>query len=100
MANGYEVFWTDHALAELESTYEYLIRNFSEKELQYLSVEIDNTIFLIAKNPFAFQISLQQANVRKVVVMKYNTIYYRIKDMRIEILSFFSNRQDPDKVSL
>ena len=35
--------------------------------------------------------------VRKAVILKYNTLYYRIKKNTIEILSFFSNRQNPAK---
>lgn len=33
--------------------------------------------------------------IRKVVIKKFNTLYYRQKEDRIEIISFFSNRQNP-----
>jgi len=37
-------------------------------------------------------------NVRKAVVRKLNTIYYReMKNEIVEIISFFSNRQNPKK---
>jgi|LakMenEpi03Aug12_release.lakeMendotaPanAssembly.Ray.scaffolds.fasta_scaffold686150_3 hypothetical protein len=38
MVNGYEIRWTDHALDELNSIYEYLIVNFTERELRNLAV--------------------------------------------------------------
>ena len=37
---------------------------------------------------------------RKAVILKFNTLYYRIMNDKIEILSFFSKRQSPDKKKL
>jgi plasmid stabilization system protein ParE len=100
MGNGYKILWTDHALSELESTYQYLEANFTERELSNLSKEIENVTYLISINPYLFQESEFKKGVRKAVVMKFNTMYYRIKLDTIEILSFFSNRQDPDNIKL
>lgn len=103
MESGYKVYWTDHALIELASTYEYLEVNFTERELKILSTEIDKVLKLIAKNPTLFPCPPAGAalseikGVRKIVIKKFNTLYYREKDKNIEILSFFSNRQNPDK---
>ena len=44
-----------------------------------------------------FAESANRKGVRRAVLLRGNTIYYRIKDDQIEILSFFSNRQDPEK---
>ena len=100
MKSGYKVEWTDHALSELKRTYQYLEENWTSKELTKLSVDIERTISLISKNPRLFPVS-EIANIRKVVVKKFNTMYYRVKkDSSIEILSFFSNRQNPDKRKL
>ena len=100
MGNGYKILWTDHALNELESTFEYLETNFTERELINLSEEIENVTYLISQNPKLFQESDYKKDVRKAVVMKFNSMYYRIINNTIEILSFFSNRQNPDKIKL
>ncbi|WP_299058648.1 type II toxin-antitoxin system RelE/ParE family toxin [uncultured Polaribacter sp.] len=96
MENGYKILWTDHALKELADTYEYLKIHFSERELKRLSTELHNTLNLISRNPFLFPLS-ENKKVRKVVIRKFNTMYYREKQNHIEILSFFSNRQNPNK---
>lgn len=96
MENGYNISWTDHALSELADTYEYLELNFTEKELKKLSLEIDQVLNLISKNPKLFPFS-ESLKVRKVVIKKFNTMYYRVNKNQIEIISFFSNRQNPDK---
>lgn len=37
MKNGYRIFWTDHALDELEKTLEYLETNLRERNLKIIS---------------------------------------------------------------
>jgi len=41
MKSGFKIFWTNHALTELNQTFEYLEENFTQKELQRLSAEIE-----------------------------------------------------------
>lgn len=97
MKNGYEIFWTHFALEELNQTITYLELNFTEKEIQKLAVKIEETLNLISENPNSFQVSDVKKDVHRVVILKYNTMYYRIKGKTVEILSFFSNRQSPEK---
>ena len=100
MKNIYKIVWTDFALQELAETIKYLEHFYTSKELNHLAVEIEKTIALISNNPFLF-VADENKNIHRKVVAKYNTLYYRIKEENIvEILSFFSNRQDPQKRSL
>ncbi len=96
MEGGYRILWTDHALKELAETYNYLETHFTEREMRKLSTEIDKTLKLISINPSLFPKS-ELKEVRRIVIKKFNTMYYREKENTIEILSFFSNRQNPDK---
>jgi plasmid stabilization system protein ParE len=100
MENGYKIFWTDNALNELIANYEYLEINFTHKELNRLAKEIEKITTLISINPNLFSESELQKGIRKVVIEKYNTMYYRTKNDTIEILSFFSNRQNPSKIKI
>ena len=100
MANGYKILWTDFALSELENTIEYLEENWTERELRNLAIEIEETLNLLSHNPNLFQKSDIKKEIRRVVVAKYNTLYYRINNNSIEIISFFSNRQSPKKRKL
>ncbi len=100
MENGYRIFWTDHALAELEKTIEFLEENWTEKELRNLAIKLDEILSLISQNPYLFQVSEIKKDIRRVVVLKHNTLYYRFVSNQIEIISFFSNRQSPNKRKL
>lgn len=100
MKNGYKILWTDFALKELEATIAYLEENWTEKELKNLATSIEETLSLIAQNPEIFQKSEIKNTIRRAIILSHNTLYYRVHNNQIEILSFFSNRQSPKKRKL
>ena len=100
MKNGYIILWTNHALKELEDTISYLEENWTDKELQNLAIKMEETLLLISHNPNLFQVSEVKKDIHRVVILTYNTLYYRVKNNQIEIISFFSNRQNPKKRKL
>ena len=95
MKSGYKIQWTEFALDELDKTIEYLQENFTDKEIKKLASKIESVLELISINPFLFQ-KAEGKEVYRAVILKYNTLYYRIKEKDVEILSFFSNRQKPN----
>ena len=99
MEKGFEILWTDLALEELSETVEYLKREFSQKEIDNLGDEIERITSIISQNPNIFPNS-DRLQTRKAVILKFNTLYYRIMNDKIEIVSFFLNRQSPDKMKL
>ena len=99
MEKGFEILWTDFALEELSETVGYLKREFSQKETDILGDEIERITSIISQNPNIFPNS-DRLQTRKAVILKFNTLYYRIMNDKIEIVSFFLNRQSPDKMKL
>lgn len=99
MRSGYDIFWTATAKSEFKRTFEYLSQNFTEKEIERLALKIESITELISKNPILFPKS-EFRDIHKVIILKFNTLYYQLKSERIEILSFFSNRQSPKKRKL
>jgi plasmid stabilization system protein ParE len=97
MKNGYKILWTDNALKELEKTIAYLEENWTEKELRKLAIHLEKTLSLISQNPYIFQSSETKKDIRRTVILSLNTLYYRVSENTVEILSFFSNRQNPEK---
>jgi len=100
MKNGYKILWTDNALKELENTIEYIEENWTDRELRNLALKLEETLAYISQNPNLFQPSDVKKEIRRVIILTHNTLYYRIKNNQIEILSFFSNRQSPKKRKL
>lgn len=98
MRSGYRILWTDHALEELEKAVEYLQLNFTDTEIARLARAIESTVIHLTRNPSMYPESAQARGIRRAVVLRFNTLYYRVNPERkqIEILSFLSNRQDPN----
>ncbi|MGB4447988.1 MAG: type II toxin-antitoxin system RelE/ParE family toxin [Cloacibacterium sp.] len=99
MKSGYKIFWTEHAASELEKTIQYLQTEFSDKEISKLLIKLEETLELISINPKIFPTS-DKKGIHKAILLKYNSIYYREINNTVEILSFFSNRQNPKKRKL
>jgi plasmid stabilization system protein ParE len=96
MLNGYKILWTDLAIEELEETIKYLEEDFSQKEIKKLAKEIERVINLISQNPTIFPLS-EKKNLRKVVILKFNSMFYRVANEQVQIISFFNNRKNPKK---
>ncbi|MCF8371166.1 MAG: type II toxin-antitoxin system RelE/ParE family toxin [Bacteroidales bacterium] len=98
MRSGYSIHWTDHALWELGKTISFLEEYWTKRELIKFTSDLEHTIELISKHPYIFQVSIEKEGIRKAGVARYNSLYYRITENTVEILSLFSNRQDPGKI--
>jgi plasmid stabilization system protein ParE len=58
--------------------------------------KLDFCIDLIYENPNQFPFFHKEFQVRKCVVTKQNTLYYRETTTRIEILRLYDTRQNPE----
>lgn len=97
MVSGFRIRWTVHALSELSNTIKYLEDNRTEKELIQLANTVDNTVEIISRHPEIFPVSNEKKKTRKAVIDKNNTIYYRVLQDSIQVLSVFGTKQDPAK---
>jgi plasmid stabilization system protein ParE len=96
----FKVKWSQNALHDLASTLTYLAENFTTKEITALRTEIKKMEKLLSDNPYIAKLIPERKEVRKLVVMKYNSLYYLVANKEITVVSFFSNRQHLDKRKL
>jgi plasmid stabilization system protein ParE len=99
MKNTYSVFWSSEALKNMESIFLYLEENWTQRELKKFAKLLDKQIKLIQSNPLLFGKSDKSNDVRRSVLNKQITIYYRVRFSEIQILTLFDNRQDPEKLN-
>ncbi|QLE03123.1 type II toxin-antitoxin system RelE/ParE family toxin [Galbibacter sp. BG1] len=97
MENGFKIFWTKNALLELKETVNYLEENWTVKELKNFATKLDHAIQLISKEPELFPRSKVKNSIRKAVVDRNNTLYYRTNSNSVEIISLFSNKKAPSR---
>ncbi|MCL6257849.1 type II toxin-antitoxin system RelE/ParE family toxin [Aquiflexum sp. TKW24L] len=90
----FHVFWTKEAEVSLGEIILYLEKEWSEKEIVNFLDRIEKVIALIKMSPELFPLSPTKG-VRKAVIKKHSSLYYKIDKNQIIILSIRSNSKGP-----
>ena len=83
---------------KLEELFEYLIEKWSVKVKKDFVEKLDSSIEIIKNQLEIFPESKKGKSLRKCVITKQTTIYYRYNSKRINIVTLFDTRQDPNKL--
>lgn len=76
---------------------EYVVRKFGQQKVKEIYVNIEKTLGRLSESPEMYRESNIRKGLRKCVFSKQTSIYYRINEDHIEIVSFRPNRKDPNK---
>ncbi len=98
MKGTYKLLWSDEALENLKGIIDYLENRWTKREINKFAQILDKQLRLIEKNPYLFPESNKSNGLRKSILSKQTTIYYRIVNLEIRIVTLFDNRQDPNKL--
>jgi len=98
MENTYKLIWSDEALNNLKRIITYLENRWTQREIRRFAILLDKQLFLISNNPFIFAESYHSNGLRRAVLSKQTTIYYKIVRQEIWIVSLFDNRQNPNSL--
>ena len=95
-----KVIISERAEQNLDSIVLYLETEWSvrvrDKFLEVLKSKIEQ----IAKTPQMYEVSSKKKTIRRCVVSKQTSLYYRAKKEEIEIITIQDNRQNPRKLKL
>jgi plasmid stabilization system protein ParE len=92
------VIWSPQSEKDLEKILDYLAVEWDASvSIKFLNV-IDRLVGQITGNPKQYPLIHTQLNIRKCVITKHNSLYYRNKRSVIELLRIYDNRQDPEKL--
>lgn len=97
-----DIVWTPMARHIYFKILDYLEKAWTEKEIQNFINEVDSLLDQIKQNPEMFVESRKMKNVRRGFVCKHSTLYYRVRlrKKELQLLLFWDNRQDPEKLVL
>jgi len=98
MTNSYKLIWSEEALTNLKGIIDYLESRWTIKEIKKFAQLLDKQLKLIEDNPYLFAKSDKSEGMRKSVLSRQTTIYYRIINYEIHIITLFDNRQNPKKL--
>ena len=95
---AYKLFWTEESINNLEDILDYLIQNWTQKEVVSFKQKLKKQLELIAKFPRMFPVSDQNSRLRKAVLNKQITVYFEIRGEIIYIAYLFVNRRNIDRI--
>ena len=83
---------------KLEKLFEYLVKEWSIKVKKDFVEKLDSSIEMIKNQPEIFPESKKGKNLRRCVITKQTTLYYRFNSKRINIVTLFDTRQNPNRL--
>ena len=98
MKNTYKLIWSDEALNNLRGIIDYFENRWTERQIKKFAQLLDKQLKLIEDNPYLFSQTVISDGLRKAVLSSQTTIYYRITDNEVRIITLFDNRQNPNKL--
>ncbi|NVJ48533.1 MAG: type II toxin-antitoxin system RelE/ParE family toxin [Cytophagia bacterium] len=93
-----QVIWTEKATNDYLSNIEYLLRKWSQESASNFIDEVDSILELLIVNPDAFP-KTDYLEIRKVVIRKQISLFYKIVDDNIYILRLWNTYQNPESIS-
>lgn len=83
----------------LNELFTYLLENWSQKVKSDFIKKLDSKISLLKEHPEGFPESEKEKGLRKCVISKQTTMFFRFNSQQIKIITFFDTRQSPEKIN-
>ena len=74
----FKIIWTNEAINNLEEILDYLHTNWSQREINHFKNILSKQISLIQQFPKMFPVSEYNKDLRKAVLSKQTTLFYKI----------------------
>jgi plasmid stabilization system protein ParE len=93
-----KIVWSPLSQTDFEKVLDYLHESWNEQVALNFLADIEKILTQISKQPKQFPLVNKKMKVRKCVVSKHNTIFYREKRECLELIRIFDTRQTPSKL--
>lgn len=96
---GLPVEWTDAATVQRRETLRYwTVRNKSPAYSKKVLKRIKEVLLVVRENPGAFEeTEFEGLRIREAIIGSFS-LFYTVRDGIIMIITFWDQRQDPDKL--
>ena len=90
------IIWSERAVTEFQDTLEFYIERNGNNDYAFkIFNKTENLLEILQENEFLGR--LTENKITRVVVMDTFLIFYEVQKQNIELLSFWDNRQNPEK---
>lgn len=82
---AYKIIWSEEAIKTFEANLNYLEEFWNENVIRNFVNETNTTLNLISKTPFLIKASENSSLIRKALIVKQISLYYRINDVQKQL---------------
>ena len=93
------IIWSPSSENDFGNILNYLDKNWGKKVASNFVELTENILNQISNNPRQFPIFYKRKKIRKCVITKHNSLFYRDGKINIEILRIYDTRQDPNTLT-
>lgn len=94
------IHWSQTAQNDYWGNIDFLLTKWTESEVADFIKEVERVLDILKQGKVTFK-PTGYKNTYQITVVKQITLYYHINDNKdIELLRFFNNYQNPDKLNL
>ena len=97
---NYNVYWTTEAEETFNKNITYLEQEWTETVIEGFINKTEEIINTIQANPLLYPVVNKRKGIHKCLIVKQVSLYYRITENRLELLTFWNNYQNPMKLKL
>ncbi len=90
-----QIIWSPLSVNDFEEVLNYLDNEWTEKVANRFIDLTEEFIHQISINPKQFPLIHKRKKIRKCVITKHNSLYYRELKTKIDILRIYDTRKDP-----
>lgn len=90
-----QIVWSPLSEKDISGILNYLSTNWDQKVARNFIILTKDVLQQIASNPKQFPLINKREGVRKCVLTKHNTLFYKESISQVEILRIYDTRQNP-----
>jgi plasmid stabilization system protein ParE len=94
-----QIVWAPLSEGDFARILEYLNENWDDKVVKKFIDLTENILKQISVNPRQFPIIYKKEKIRKCVLTKHNSLFYRYSKSQVDILRIYDTRQDPNTLT-
>ena len=94
-----QIVWSPSAESDFANILEYLQENWEERVTNQFIDLTEGILSQISINPRQFPLIHKKQKIRKCVITKHNTLFYRESNSQVDLLRIYDIRQDPNTLT-
>lgn len=95
-----KIQWTKRAEKSFERIVDYLLKNWSEKSAKKFVRTTNKKLEQIAENPKQYEEVINKKGVHRAVITRQTSVYYRVYNRMVRLITFWDNRRNPDSLKI